>query len=523
MSHFDKGRSFVKTSTKKIGIINREGSLVVDTIYQSITDFTDGLAVAEGIGHEPFGTEDTPRNLRKTVIDTLGNILIPFGIFQEILGPYEKHFIATYPAKNNDDYSRDVIINSQGKVLHKFQKRDLNWSQAKISDGIFRISCHKSNDINAPSYDVYITLTGKTVYANKRIEYGKDFSEGFAFWQDESTAYHLINRKGNVIGKYDDLIGNGFKNGLAIVKTNNLWGIIDTTATFVVAPKFTGIFDGGIYEDMFYIYDPANHKYGVADIHGKTIISPIFESFDTRGFVNGLLKTRIDNRVTFFNKEGSIVWQSDTLKSKEPHAYNIDFMQRGYFYAHHESTGHPAGPVAGPQKISPSDNFPVAEFSLIVKPDIDTIINNSLKGIKAFIVNATNDTIMFNAQDGRLYLKMQALDSEKQWRDIEYLPSSWCGNSYHVTGLPNGYFWEFATLVYEGNIRTKLRLELTYVDPADTVGLQRDDKGHIRDWQYSDRNEIVIYSNVFDGSINPGQFWRKPDYSPSSIMDPYND
>ncbi len=41
--------------------------------------------------------------------------------------------------------------------------------------------------------------------------------------------------------------------------------------------------------------------------------------------------------------------------------------------------------------------------------------------------------------------------------------------------------------------------------------------------KYWDRKTRKIYSKEFDGSINPGQFWRKRDYVPAGIMDPYND
>lgn len=46
-----------------------------------------------------------------------------------------------------------------------------------------------------------------------------------------------------------------------------------------------------------------------------------------------------------------------------------------------------------------------------------------------YVVNNTTNKITFNAQDSRLYMKMQAKDSAGEWKDIEYLPSSWCGNS----------------------------------------------------------------------------------------------
>ena len=100
---------------------------------------------------------------------------------------------------------------------------------------------------------------------------------------------------------------------------------------------------------------------------------------------------------------------------------------------------------------------------------------------------------------------MQALDGEGKWKDIDYLPSSWCGNSYHVVSLEPGAYWKFVIPKFEGDIRTKLRIELQYIDALHP----KEDK--------------VIYSNIIDGTINPGQLWNKEKYYPQGIMDPYND
>ncbi|MBL7973292.1 MAG: hypothetical protein JNJ85_00170 [Candidatus Kapabacteria bacterium] len=108
-------------------------------------------------------------------------------------------------------------------------------------------------------------------------------------------------------------------------------------------------------------------------------------------------------------------------------------------------------------------------------------------------------------------MKVQALNSKGEWKDIEYLPSSWCGNSYHTLTLNSKHYWTFLTPVYEGEFKTKLRIELKYIDPTDKSEKRRD------------KNEITVYSNEYEGSINPGQFWNKREYYPSGLMDPYND
>lgn len=113
------------------------------------------------------------------------------------------------------------------------------------------------------------------------------------------------------------------------------------------------------------------------------------------------------------------------------------------------------------------------------------------------------DTIFFDAQDSRLTMKLQAIDRNGDWRDIEYLPSSWCGNSYHFLYLPTDHYWKFVIPVYHGKIKTRIRAALSY--KKSIVGAS-----------------LWLYSNEFEGSINAGQFSKLPKYSPKGIMDPYN-
>jgi hypothetical protein len=61
-----------------------------------------------------------------------------------------------------------------------------------------------------------------------------------------------------------------------------------------------------------------------------------------------------------------------------------------------------------------------------------------------------------------IYMTMQALDEHKIWRDIEYIPSSWSGNSYHQVFLGKNEYWEFEAPLYDGAMKTKLRLKLLY-------------------------------------------------------------
>jgi hypothetical protein len=122
---------------------------------------------------------------------------------------------------------------------------------------------------------------------------------------------------------------------------------------------------------------------------------------------------------------------------------------------------------------------------------LDTFLANRL-----YLVNNSEEKNCFTAQDSRLDIVMQAKNYLGIWRDIEYLPQSWCGNSFHEICLNKNQFWEFPSPIFEGKYKTKLRYKLT--TPSKT-----------------------ILSNEIGGYINPGQFRNKLPYTPKSLMDPY--
>jgi hypothetical protein len=143
-----------------------------------------------------------------------------------------------------------------------------------------------------------------------------------------------------------------------------------------------------------------------------------------------------------------------------------------------------------PGGYGPSDNAPKVSrrkqvgkdetISLIALPEEVVPFGGTNRGFRLLLVNRTKSEVAFKATDSRLSLIREALDSNGQWRPIEYLPAVWCGNSYHRVFLPAQHYWEFITPVYTGTQKTKLRFVLQTKPP--------------------------IYSNEFDGSINPEQF-----------------
>ncbi len=140
-----------------------------------------------------------------------------------------------------------------------------------------------------------------------------------------------------------------------------------------------------------------------------------------------------------------------------------------------------------PRKIDDSIKNQKEEVYLLALADSATAFGHTYKGMELRLINGTEKQQDFGASDGRLFIIQEALDETGEWKPVEYLPSSWCGNSYHHVFLGPGEHWLFPTPKYEGAFSTTLRFSMS-------IG---DDK--------------VIHSNEFKGSVNPVQFEENED------------
>lgn len=131
---------------------------------------------------------------------------------------------------------------------------------------------------------------------------------------------------------------------------------------------------------------------------------------------------------------------------------------------------------------------------LLAEPDVVISVQNT-RHMRLTLVNATDKTLAFAASDGRLNIIQQAQDAGGNWKPIEYLPPSFCGNSYHHLHLSADAFWSFPVPRYDGPTATKLRFVLI------------DGQG-----------QVLLASNEFDGSIDPKQFDTIPAENPFRLQ-----
>jgi hypothetical protein len=183
---------------------------------------------------------------------------------------------------------------------------------------------------------------------------------------------------------------------------------------------------------------------------------------------------------------------------------NVKFKLRGYFYAGTSQVDSTAlGGFYEDKNLPKILKSEISEYSksnkleIIVKPDLITEFEKGISGFKVFIINKSDSIKELPAQDSRLYLKRQVF-YKNEWKDIEYLPSSWCGNSYHSVFIKPNEYWDFTAPCLKGKIDTKFRFEL-YVN-----------------------EKLTLYSNEFNGSFNKKQLKKEQGHKPIGIMDPYN-
>lgn len=531
------------TQTDKYCLINKTGKLITDTVFKKINPFIDGLAIVQGLNHLPY-TRDSTQEIKFEVgvIDTTGKWIIPYGRFKNI-GYFENGF-ALAERFNQTEKERgwtreDAVIDVDGnlKFLMPVRKYFLDFDNKGFHDGLAAVIIYPENKDTTKSwssnndndYKGVINTNGQILFSDTNWKKITPFTFNRAFVQYKNDKWKLIDRNGKQICDstfdkilYDTYRGNPenlFTNGIAYVKLSKGWVAIDTTGKFVSQPKTFSEIDydrlyrvGNVifFEEDISVENPRySYRYGFWNSKNNATVNPTYHDLDMNGFDNDVIYAMKDGRKYYITKTGQVIWKEGKSGTKNTFL-NIDFMNRGYYYASSKYKKELAG--FGGWGGSDNQSKPMTSQTNQSSKQLQIFVDQNkkskwegYKGVKLYVANASTDTLFFDAQDSRLYLKIQAQNRSGEWKDIEYLPSSWCGNSYHTLFLAPKESWEFTTPIYHGEFKTKFRAQLLYKKTKDQ---EKDD---------------IIYSNEFEGYINPGQFWNKREYFPGGLMDPYND
>ena len=504
----------------KSGVWNpRTEELIIDTLYDGIADSYDETYIVYNLNGELMDGHYWALNF--SMIDTSGNVLIPFNTFCNLLEFYNG--IAFAINSDCEVFYSDSSgpFDKQGNFLF-----NINLAKNEMFSGVFvnglvpirlsnkRMSVDEKivDDDDKNTHEGYINLKGELVLNDTLIERVTEFSNRRAFIKSRDEGnYRMINTKMEKVGNhyFEQARNLDFYNSpYSFVKVNSKWGIIDTNGTYVIPPKYHDLKADGISDNLFFY---ANEEidgvtlYGLAKLDGTLITEPLFN--EVSYYSNDVFSVEIDNKYTYINTSGEIIWQEkgDTIVLD----FSIDYQDYSLFFSNGKS-----------KEVSLSEeSFIKDSLNFIVNTSkIDTFRYSSIDAPNKYLsysvilANLTKEEVGITANEGMLYMYTQALDKDGTWRDISVINSR-CGNGIRNIPLKQNNYWEFKVPVYEGSIKTKMRLKLKYVGAKVTYDPRVEYKG------------ITIYSNEYDGSINPGQFWNSLPLrlflKAKNIRDPY--
>lgn len=522
------GYTFARKDPGAYCLINRKGKQLTGTDFRETGPFRDGLAVV---------TKDTKSKAwldrRPGVIDSTGKLIVPFGKYAEIYHYSEGRAIAR-ELNEKDNKAVYVCLDKKGNTVYSVPRtkwRPLAYD-AEYHDGLMVVNVYRKNPdllkkgwVYDNEYKGVVDLQGTIICGDSAWKDITPFSHGRAFVEVGNRQLILINNVGAhvssevfsaVYGSRTNGYTDVFEDGKALVLGKDGWKFIDVNGKELARQPKRTIYDRDVHRD---------HDNVILGDEGVTLWIPGDTALARKWYAQADLWTMNDAliEVQFWNEDDTRTWGYVNHNGEEVWRFarpgvtahkmlNIDFMNRGYFLASspRDSTldGYAGwGSSENSFEVNHKLNISYAKGKLQIVIDTAQYEEwfSGIAGYAVYVVNDTKSKCFFEAQDSRISMVVQALDADGQWKDIEHLPNSWCGNSYHTLYLNPQTHWKFVMPVYEGSIQTRLRTKLYYQS------------------SYEQKEEEFLYSNEISGSVNPAQFWRKRDYFPQGIMDPYNE
>lgn len=501
----------------RVGLIDRNGKFWMDSIFADIEKWTenhyicryrqpDSVVVAT-VHHGTYAyTTSFPA---VCVLDSNGRVIIPTGLYASIKRADNQ--LALVEAIGDTSRNDLKYVGLSGEVVvfppeRRFSesKHQFQWSEQRAAANLVRVPMEQWKQEGYPMGEVHagwFDLSGNFIAPDSLSEFTTNFHDGRAFGRCKSYKYYhpkrylLYNRQGNRVGDrqfqhffpFRDVIQQlefPFWGGVALVITEaGKIEMIDTLGNTIMQME-RHFNDQTVIEPLgkFWKFEHGDGSM-VWDWDQKRFLNnPLYELTILPGPGKIMIRgADYYGKLKYLDHTGRIVWQEQSdLTPSEPVRLNIDQLLLG---VHYEQKPIP-GQLVGIQ---------LDTVSFIVEPKDALSYPYKYKAFPAYLANTTSDTFMY--KNPTCFL--QILNEQGQWQDILYHPVSWCGTGRDIPEyLPPGQCLEFAVPDFDGEIETQMRLCFAV---------------HSK-W---------FVSNPFKTHINPGQLWRKPIYSRTGILKPY--
>lgn len=486
-------KAFVTTHSKKMGMINTDGSLVIDTLYDYVAGIYSGLIVGDIETRSASGKEWIKSDV--TVLDTAGNIIYPSGMFTGF-SEVRNGLLPLTRKDSTGEISIYTYLDYTGKV--KFEtKRIINYTSGPdstisyiLNDSLFIIdyTYGLENGYIKAYKGLYNISTGILIKDTKWINITSLNNKSFYVTGD--STYKIINDRGEVLFDLKGSLTKFSDNYKYIVMgKNNHYAVFDAEGNTII--PFQSRFISGIteYEGndyVFYIDFKPDGSTKLIEVKGLNtdfnwVIPKEHISFDIdkKGFVSA----SDSNHFYCYNPHGRLIYKSDLYGDNAN--YNIDFMDQinlspGRFFNNSFNPNY--------NRYNIDDNG----VSVFIDERKDTLFRNKYKGLDLIIVNK-GEKVVTVGTNYLMRLKLQAKDRYGRWKDIENeFNGGICGTGLREEKLGQYDYLLSTVPLFEGEIKTVMRAELTYPHPKF--------KGA----------KIKIYSNEVECGINPAQYWRNP-------------
>lgn len=295
----------------KYGIIDIDGNIVIEPIYEDMSFPSENLVVAEKSdgnfvilditsGKEVGsveGSEDIPANQIYKISNPSvlygddGDKYIGFSegcIFMNITSYAKDLFEENY----NTEYN-SVCIDKTGKERFATKYKEMSSYNNGVAIGYY------SDNFMQPKTLAGLDKDGKELWTVENVNEYESQSDGVIIYQDrDSSLYGAVDLKGNNVleCEYEKLTRAG--NGLIGFKKYGLWGYLDYKGNEVIKPQFSNAqkFSGGIA-----LVEKDSKQY-IINTKGETVIDNVGEGASYYG--NGLV---ILNYVSVYDFEGNPV------------------------------------------------------------------------------------------------------------------------------------------------------------------------------------------------------------------------
>jgi hypothetical protein len=438
---FKNGMARVQTYNGWVGMIGKNGSLIIDTIYEDIHEESDSVILAY------YPLLDTTVSYETNVYDLNGKkiLTLPSG-FHNI---DDYHYGFAYAEKGDgSNPTEDPVRGWLDKRGNFFPDKCANWPRP------------------------YFPLIPET--EKERFEQYKDIGNGRYVITRKDRTQAIITSSGIVILPFQ----------------NKLVYPLDSQRYVVLREPYPQK-RKGIPNKAVPNPNPDSNVFSVYDLSTGKETGFRFSKYIASEFNGGVIAVH-NGILGCYDFSGELIYQLPADYSDQPtYSYPYEIYYQGS--GHYAQFGKTTASSGSDLKYSVKNklwNYADSVF-LIAQPDtslfaIDSFGEFDTSGrLKILLVN--NSSTPYNAFGyyKRLQPLMQAKDKDGQWKFIEYFRSaSGCGNGIHPIQIEPHSHVLFMTWGYSGIFKTKLRIAIAGGS-----------------WAHP------IYSNEFDGSINPGQFY----------------